>query len=177
MKTQLLAIAVALTLAGCGGSSPNTPSPPPTPTPTPSPTPNLQTNWLVTQRFGSVSGPDNCWVNEQRARLTPLVFSQLPMAVTRAESSITVKGDFFAVNYTGTTSGSEFSATGDKPLEGGGGSCQSGIGFFPQLPGVSTLTGRFSSDTEMTASEVNTYPLAAGGTVAYTWEWRATRVN
>ena len=43
-----------------------------------------------------------------------------------------------------------------------------------ELAGVSKLIGRFSSETEMTASEVNTYPLAAGGTVVYTWEWKAT---
>ena len=172
MKAQTLTLAVALSLAACGGSSPSAPAPTPNPTPIPTPTPSTGTNWSVTQRFGSVTGPDNCWVTEQRARLTPWVFPNLPMTFTRTETSVTVKGSFFQVNYTGTMNGDQFSATGDKPLDGGGGACG-----FVQLAGVSTLTGRFSSDTEMTASEVNTYPLASGGTVTYTWEWQATRVN
>lgn len=177
MKAQILTLAVALSLAACGGSSPGAPAPTPNPTLTPTPTPTPSTtNWSVTQRFGSVTGPDNCWVNEQRVRWTPAVFPNLPMTVTRAETSVTFKGDFFQVNFTGTMSGSEFSATGDKPLAAGGGGCQNGTAF-PQLAGVSKLTGRFSSDTVMTASEVNTYPLASGGTVTYTWEWQATRVN
>jgi hypothetical protein len=176
MKAQLLTLTVALTVAACGGSSSAT-TPSPTPSPTPTPTPSNGTRWAVTQRFGSVTGPDNCWVNEQRARWTPAVFAGLPMTVTRAESAVTFKGDFFQVNFTGTMTGSDFSATGDKPLDGGGGNCQNGEGPFPQLSGVSKLTGSFSSDTVMTASEVNTYPLASGGTVTYTWEWQATRVN
>ena len=172
MKASIVALAIAVLVAACGGSSPSSPAP----AQTPNPPPTAVTNWLVTQRFGSVTGPDNCWVNEQRARWTPAVFSGLPTSVARAESSVTLKSDFFQVNYSGTMSGSEFSTTGDKPLDAGGGVCQNGGGPFPQLAGVSKLTGRFSSDTVMTASEVNTYPLASGGTVIYTWEWQATRV-
>jgi hypothetical protein len=175
MNTQILALAVALSLAACGGSSPISPAPT-TPTPSPTPTPSTGTNWVVTQRFASVTGPDNCWVNEQRVRWTPAVFPNLPMTINHADASITFKGDFFQVNFTGTMSGSEFSATGDRSLEGGGGGCQNGTAF-PQLPGVSKLTGRFSSDTVMNALEINIYPLTAGGTVTYTWEWQATRVN
>jgi hypothetical protein len=115
-------------------------------------------------------------VNAQRANLTALIFPNLPMAVTRADPSVTFKGDFFQVNFSGTMSGSEFSATGDKPLSGGGGAaCPTGS--VMQLTGESKLIGRFSSDTVMTASEINTYPLAGGGTVTYTWEWQATRIN
>jgi hypothetical protein len=166
MKASILALAFALSLAACGGSSPAKPSPPP----------STATSWIVTQRFGSVTGPDNCWVNEQRARWTPAVFPNLPMTVTRSDASVTFKSDAFQVNFAGTMSGIEFSADGDRALQGGGGACQNGTSF-PQLPGVSRLTGRFSSDTVMTASEVNTYPLAGGGTVTYTWEWQATRAN
>jgi len=173
MKAYILALSVALSLAACGGSSPSSPTPT---TPSPTATPGTSTNWNVTQRFGSVTGPDNCWVNEQRARWSSAVFPNLPMTVTRSDASVTFKGDFFQVNFTGTMSGSEFSAAGDKALDGGGGGCQNGTSS-PQLPGVSRLVGRFSSDTEMSAAEVNTYPLAAGGTVTYTWEWQATRVN
>jgi len=175
MKAYILAVSVALSLAACGESSPGSPAPT-APSPTPAPPTATNTNWMVTQRFGSVTGPDNCWVNEQRARWTPAVFTNLPMTVTRSDASVTFKGDFFQVNFTGTVSASEFSAAGDKALDGGGGGCQDGTAF-PQLPGTSRLAGRFSSDTEMAASEVNTYPLAAGGTVTYTWEWQATRVN
>lgn len=170
MKPKVLTLALVVSLAACGGSSPSAPTPTPTPTPT-------GTQWSVTQSFGSVTGPDNCWVNEQRARWEPAVFSGLPMTVNRAESAITFKGSFFQLNFTGTISGNEFSATGDAPLPAGGGACANAAGNFPQLAGVSKLIGRFSSETEMTASEVNTYPLAAGGTVVYTWEWKATRVN
>jgi hypothetical protein len=98
------------------------------------------------------------------------------MAVTLTESAITIKGDFFAVNYGGTVRGMEFSATGIAPLEGGGGACKDGS-TFPQLPGVSSLSGRFASEQVMTASEVNTYVLVSGGTVTYTWDWQARRVN
>ena len=63
------------------------------------------TNWIVTQRFVSVSGPDNCWVREQRQRLTGVVFADLPMAVTRSNGAIRLDGSFFQVNYRGTLHG------------------------------------------------------------------------
>ena len=178
MNALLLTLVVGVTLAACGGSpSPTSPTPTPTPTPAPTPAPTgASSNWVVTQRFASVTGPDNCWVNQQRARLTGLTFPGLPMTVTRADSSITFTGSFFQVNYAGTASGTDFSATGSKPLDGGGGQCVDGTSF-PQLPGESRLLGSFSSDTLLIASEVNTYALASGGTVIYTWEWQATRVN
>src|SRR5688572_32247992 len=133
MKTRLCLLTVALSLAACGGSSPNALAPP-------TPTPSSATNWVVTQRFGSVTGPDNCWVNEQRERWTPAVFSGLPMTVTRTQTSVTLKGDFFQVNFTGTMTGTDFTATGDRALDGGGGVCKNGEGPFPQLAGVSKLT-------------------------------------
>ncbi len=167
MKTQMFTLAVALTLAACGDSS----SPV-----APTPTLNGATNWLVTQRFGSVTGPDNCWVREQRARWTPAVFPDLEMTVTRADTSITLKSDWFQVNYTGRARGDAFSATGDEALEGGGGRCADGT-LFPQMPGVSRLSGRFVGDQALTATEVNTYVLVSGGTVTYTWEWQARRAN
>ena len=132
---------------------------------------------MVTQRFVSVDGPENCWVTGQRARLTGLVFPNLPMTVTRPpDGSITVEGSFFAVNYAGTMSGTEFSANGLRALEGGGSTCQ-GASYL-QRPGTSALSGRFSADErELTASEVNSYVLTSGEAVVYTWEWRATRIN
>ena len=158
MKAQLLTLTVALTLASCGGSS-SPISPAPTPTPTPTPTPSTGNELARYATLWLRDGTGQLLGQRAADTLDASGFPNLPMTVTRAEASITFKGDFFQVNFTGTMSGSEFSATGDKPLEGGGGTCQNGGGFFPQLPGVSTLTGRFSSDTVMTASEVNTYPL------------------
>ena len=70
------------------------------------------TNWTVTQRFVSVTGPDNCWVREQRQRLTGLVFPDLPMVVTRSNGTIRLDGSFFQVNYAGTFSGGDVTAVG-----------------------------------------------------------------
>jgi hypothetical protein len=97
------------------------------------------------------------------------------MTVTREDRSITVKGDFFQVNYAGVLSGGAFLANGEIPLEGGSGRCRDGTGSFEQLPGVSRLWGRFSGDQSLTATEVNTYVLASGETVTYRWEWEARR--
>ena len=173
MKAQILAVIVALTLSACGGdSSPIAPSPPQAP-----PAPSAAADWTVTQTFVSVTGPDNCWIREQRSRWTGAVFADLPMTVGRSGGVITVDGTFFQVNYTGTFSGNEFSASGRQPLEGGGTPCQDGTSF-PQRPGVSNLSGSFSADDQvMTASEVNSYTLTSGEPVVYTWAWRATRRN
>jgi len=167
MKGPMFLAALALSLWACGASSSPT---------TPSPSIGT-TEWLVTQRFVSVTGPDNCWVRQQRATWAPAVFPDLPMTVTRDARAITVKGDFFQVNYEGVVSGGVFSANGVIPLTGGAGLCRDGTGSFEQLPGVSRLSGQFSGDQSMTATEVNTYALAAGGTVTYTWGWQATRRN
>src|SRR4029078_1328533 len=97
-----------------------------------------------TQRFASVNGPDNCWVREQRQRLTGAVVPDLPMTVTRSAGAIRLDGSFFEVNYSGALNGSDFSASGG-PLSGGGKPCQDGTSF-QQLAGVSNLSGRFSAD-------------------------------
>ena len=166
MKTPLLATTIALTFVACNDSvSPTSPTP----------APIVVTNWLVTQRFVSVNGPDNCWVREQRARWTGAVFPSLPMTVTRTGSSIRLDGEFFQVNYAGTVIGNQFSTNGIAPLDGGGGRCQDGTSF-PQSPGASHLSGRFSGD-QLSATEVNTYSLSSGATVIYTWDWQATRLN
>jgi hypothetical protein len=131
---------------------------------------------MLTQRFASVTGPDNCWVRKQRESLTGVGFSGLDMTVTRSSGSITVKSQWF-VEYVGTMNGSEFTAQQVKPLEGTGGSlCPDGMNV-QQLPGgVSNLSGSFSPDDQLlTANEVNSYRLATGEPVIYTWEWRATR--
>jgi hypothetical protein len=188
MKAETLTLIVALALAACGGrpSSPTQPSstsssPPPSvtsPTPATSPAQVGVTDWSVTQRFGSVTGPDNCWVRTQRERWSPAVFPDLPMKVTRADGSIKLDSAFFQVNYTGTFVGSEFSAKGTIPLEGSRGfSCPDGT-VVQQLPGVSSLSGHFSADDRLlTATEVNSYPLVSGETVTYRWDWQATQKN
>jgi hypothetical protein len=157
MKSYVLTAALALTFAACGGDTSSTTQPSPTPTqPTPSaPSPTGErTEWRVTQSFGSVVGPDNCWVREQRDQWTGAVFSNLETFVTRSGGSITVESPWFQVNYAGTFNGADFSATGMKPLTGGGQPCRDGS-FFEQLPGASNLTGHFSADDQqMTAAEV-----------------------
>ena len=174
----VIAVMCAIGFQACN-QSPTSPSPPATsPTspapPTSPPASSLVTNWLVTQRFVSVSGPDNCWVREQRARWTGATFPDLPMRVTRSGGSVTLQGDFFQVNYVGTISGTEFSATGG-PLDGGGRPCQDGTSI-QQNPGVSSLSGRFSADDQaLTATEVNSYVLTSREPVTYVWEWQATR--
>jgi len=174
MKLLIPTLMLAVMLGGCGGGS--APSSPTTPTtPTTPPASGAVTNWNVTQRFVSVTGPDNCWVREQRQRLTGAVFPGLPMTVTRADGVIRLDGSFFQVNYAGTFSGVDLTAAGVAPLTGGGTPCQDGTSFT-QAPGVSNLTGTFSADDQRaTLTEVNTYRLASGETVIYTWGWEATR--
>ena len=76
--------------------------------------------------------------------------------------AISVEGEFFATNYAGTISGSEFSASGVRPLQGGGRPCQDGTSF-QQLAGVSNLSGRFAADDQsLTATEVNPCSLSVG---------------
>ncbi|HYT67492.1 MAG TPA: hypothetical protein VEL51_13780 [Vicinamibacterales bacterium] len=97
------------------------------------------------------------------------------MTIDRSGGSITLQSSFFAVNYAGTISGPDFSASGTQPLEGGGRPCRDGTSF-QQLPGASNLTGSFSSDDRtMTATEINSYRLTTGEAVTYTWAWQATR--
>ena len=99
------------------------------------------------------------------------------MLVTRSGATITLNGDFFQVNYAGTFSGSEFSATGNEPLDGGGTPCMDGTSFR-QMPGASNLSGRFSADDQqLSGHEVNSYVLTSGEPVTYTWAWEATRRN
>jgi len=165
----VVVLAVTLTVACGGGTSPTTPTPPPGGS-------SSATNWMLTQKFVSVTGPDNCWVRQQRASLTGVAFSDLDMTVERPGGSITLKSEWF-VEYVGTMNGSEFTTQQVKPLEESGGSlCPDGVNV-QQLPGgVSNLSGRFSADDQLlTASEVNSYRLATGEPVIYTWEWRATR--
>ena len=159
MQARIFTLAGVLSVAACGGSS----------SPTSPAATAGSSNWIVTQRFLSVTGPDNCWVRQQRATWTGAVFPDLPMTITREDRSMAVNGDFFQVNYAGIVSGDAFLADGEIPLEGGGGRCRDGTGAFEQLPGVSRLSGRFSGDQSLTATEVNTYVLAAGGTVTYRW--------
>src|SRR5687767_10285921 len=139
MKVWSTTLAVALMLTACSGDSPaptapsSSRSPAPSPAPAPSPNGDL-TEWRVTQRFASVTGPDNCWVRAQRIRLTGASFPDLPMTVTRAGDSITLESSFFQVNYRGTTSGNDFAASGGRPLEGGGEPCEDGRSI-QQMPG------------------------------------------
>ncbi len=175
MKAYVLTLAVALSLTACGGaSSPNpvSPSPPTPPAPAAS---SSASNWLVTQSFVSVIGPDNCWVRGQRATWTGAVFPNLPMVVTRAGTAIKLDSSFFQVNYAGTASGRDFTASGG-PLEGTVRSCDGAS--FEQKPSVSSLSGSFSADdTLLKATEVNSYTLGSGEAVTYTWDWQATRRN
>jgi hypothetical protein len=164
VRLSTLTLALSVTAGGCGSSSPTEPS-----------SSSGVTNWLVTQRFVSVSGPDNCWIREQRARWTPAVFPDLPMTIRRSGGAISLEGEFFAVNYAGTVRGSDFSAPGTRPLEGAVGRCQDGTSF-EQMPGTSNLSGRFSGgDRQLAATEVNSYRLSSGEPVTYTWAWQATR--
>ena len=178
MRVLIPTLLLAVMLGGCGGGSPpSSPAAPSAPPPAPPPASSGVTNWTVTQRFVSVTGPDNCWVREQRQRLTGAIFTDLPMIVTRTNGAIRLDGSFFQVNYAGTFSGSDLTAAGVAPLEGGGRPCQDGTSFT-QMPGVSNLTGSFSVDDQRaTLSEVNTYRLTSGETVTYTWSWEATRRN
>src|SRR5688572_4067286 len=168
MKIQISTLAVALMLTACGSNSSSPAKSFPT-APSPSAPSSAVTNWSLTQRFVSVTGPDNCWVREQRARLTGATFPDLPAVITRpGDGSIKLESPFFQVNYAGAVGGAEFSAGGTLPLDGGGRPCQDGTSF-QQMPGVSNLAGRFSADDRLlTATEVNSYQLTSGELVPYT---------
>ena len=175
MNASITTLAIALILTACGSSSSS--SPPTVPSPTVPPASPARTNWNVTQTFVSVTGPDNCWVREQRARLTGAIFGGLPMSVDRSNGTVALQSEFFQVNYAGTITGTEFSASGIEPLTAGGRACVEGT-IFHQMPGVSNLSGRFASDDQsMTATEVNSYRLDSGEPVTYMWDWKATRRN
>ena len=163
-------LATTLIVAACGGSSTS-----PTQPDSVAPPVSSVTNWVVTQRFVSVTGPDNCWVREQRARWTGAIFPDLPMTITRTGTTISLDGADFQVNYSGTASDSDFSASGKQPLEGGGRPCQDGTSF-QRMPGTSNLSGRITGgDQLLTATEVKSYRLTSGEPITYTWGWEATR--
>ena len=183
MYAKILTLLVPVFVIACGGSSSPTAASPTAASPTGSSPVGSSTTtasspitkWSGAQRFVSVSGPDNCWVREQRQRLTGSQWPDLPITITRSAASISIESEYWAVKYVGSAAGSEFSAPGNVPLQGGGRPCQDGTSF-QQMPGVSVLSGRFSADDQlMTATEVNSYPLSSGEVVAYTWEWQARR--
>ena len=183
MYARISTLLFAVFATACGGSSSPTAASPTAISPTGvSPVASSTTTasssitkWSGAQRFVSVSGPDNCWVREQRQWLTGSRWPDSPITITRSAGSISVESEDWAVKYVGSTAGSEFSAPGSEPLEGGGRPCQDGTSFR-QMPGVSVLSGRFSADDQlMTATEVNSYPLTSGEIVTYTWEWQAKR--
>ena len=167
-RTSLPAIAPIITACGGDSTSPRQPSSSQPATPS-------TTEWTATQRFVSVTGPDNCWIQYQRGWLTGAVFPNLPMSVTRSGTSIALTSPFFQVNYAGTMSGREFSAACNAPLEGGGRTCDDGSSFL-QMPGTSALSGRIADDEQtLTATEVNSYVLNSGEPVTYRWDWQAQR--
>jgi len=86
MKSAVLILPIALLVVACGGKSS---SPVQASSVTQTSSPPAVPGWQVTQRFVSVEGPDNCWVREQRQRLTGAVFPNLPMTVTRSTDTIT----------------------------------------------------------------------------------------
>jgi hypothetical protein len=182
MRYILLGTAALLFTACGGGYSSPMPSIPTTPTPT-TPTPTTAsptvssptTNWMVTHRFVSVTGAENCLVQRQRANLTGVVFSDLDMTVTRSSGAITIQSRWFKT-YTGTTTGEEFTTRQSDPLEGVRSDCSGTI--IIQQAGVSNLSGRFASDDQtLSATESNVYPLNTGETITYNWNWQATRRN
>ena len=177
MRYLLLAATLFVTACGGGSSSPIA-STPTTPTPTaPSSTVSATTNWMVTHRFVSVTGADNCWVRRQRDSLTDVVFADLEMTVTRSNGAITLDSPWFVV-YTGTTTGEEFTARQRDPLEGSSAAIDCSGTRIIQHAGVSNLSGRFASDDRtMSGTESNVYPLNTGETVTYQWNWQATRRN
>lgn len=175
MRKILLTTAAMLFTACSGSSSPTSSTPTIPTTPAPTTASPATTNWMVTHRFVSVAGADNCWIQRQRASLTGVVFPNLDMSVTRSSSAFVIASGWFET-YTGTSSGNDFTARQSVPLQGGGFDCAGTR--ITQLPGVSNLAGRFASDGQtMSATESNVYPLNTGETVTYTWNWEATRIN
>ena len=96
-RIGLATFAAVLTVTACGGGGgrSSTSSSPTAPATTPAPAPGPTFDWVVTHRFESVTGPDNCWVREQRERLTGVVFSDLEMSVVRSSGSIRIESPWF----------------------------------------------------------------------------------
>jgi hypothetical protein len=171
----VVVILAATLIVACGGSTTDA-SPSPT-APSPPPTPTVSTNWMVTHQFVSVTGPDNCWITQQREKLTGIRFPDLDMTVERPSGgAITLRSPWFET-YSGTINSGELTAQQVKPLESSGVIlCPDGSSVQQLGGGVSKLEGFFSADDQLlTAYEVNSYRLATGEAVHYTWEWRATR--
>jgi hypothetical protein len=167
-----------------GPTPPSSSTPPPLPA---EPTGDLPpvTTWKITQRFVSVVGPDNCWVREQRARLTGAIFTDLPGTVDHSSRSIGIQGPLFEIYFSGEFYESQFSTSSGPPLQGAERlrrilfePCQDGTSVQQAGRSTSRLSGQFSPDNQvMTGTEVNTYFLTTGEVVNYRWEWHGTRQN
>jgi hypothetical protein len=102
------------------------------------------------------------------------VFPNLDTTITRTDGTLRIESQWFQVNYAGTYSGPDFTATGVAPLSAGGTECNGTS--FQQMPGVSNVNGRFAeNDQSFTANEVNSYRLTTAELVTYTWAWTGTR--
>lgn len=99
------------------------------------------------------------------------------MTITRSGGSISLEGAFFDVNYAGTVSGSDFSATGVRRCKEEGGRARTAL-RSSRRQASRVFSGRIvGGDQSLTATEVNSYRLTSGEPVTYTWDWQATRRN
>ena len=172
VTVSLLMLAVVI-LAGCETRSPVSPAATATNFPAPlKPTPPTAPvwNWNLTTVLTAVTGPDNCFTQQQfRAGIPRSISWQLE--VTRTDNVITFDYDVRNfptddVRQTGTVDGSEFSARS-----------VSGPMFFPTCPDGTVLsgtfdasvTGRFSDDgRHLTAKEVWAYHFSSARS-PYCW--------
>lgn len=148
--------ALVLILASCNRSSPTEPKL------------VVSTSWSVTRTVTSVSDTDVCMYAP-----VPGQSEQGAFELQRSGDSVSflfpfdINGDL--VDYTGTVTGTAFTARHPEERYGPGSSCVSYRSTY-------TLSGRFSEDgSHLAASEVWTWTLDSGQVKTFTFEWSASR--
>ena len=160
---------LAVLLGGCGSQSPVSPTtstvtPQVVRTPPPPLPPAPVANWNLTTTETAVTGPDNCFTQQQIRNGIPRSIEWF-MAVTRTGNMVSF--DYDVRNYptddlleTGTVDGSEFTARSVSwPMAFP--TCPDGTVLAGTFDG--SVTGRFSDDgRHLTAKEVWAYHFSSG---------------
>lgn len=178
VAASLLMLAVVIILAGCESRSPVSPTAnnfaPPFTLTLPAAPPVW--NWNLTTVLTAVTGPANCFTEQQvRAGIPRSISWQLE--VTRAGNEVTFEYDVRdyqndSVRQTGRVDGSEFTARSvSRPMSFP--TCRDGTVLSGTFD--ASVTGRFSDDgRHLTAKEVWAYHFSSGE-ITFLLDWSANQ--